>query len=148
MTASTERIVSVASEWPGVETAPHRFGGTEFLVADKEIGHVHHAGILDLAITRRVRDLLIETGRSEPHHVLPDSAWVTYRVRDETDVDGALQILRLAYLWRLLSLRRRNVDLDPRLDVDADLTVLGLPPEIDRLTRDTFTDAFDSRASA
>ncbi|WP_410764679.1 luciferase family protein [Haloferax sp. DFSO60] len=148
MTTSTERIVSVASQWPGVETAPHRFGGTEFLVADKEIGHVHHAGILDLAITRRVRDLLIETGLGEPHHVLPDSAWVTYRIHDEDDVDGALQILRLAYLWRLLSLRRRDMDIDPRLDVGTDLTILGLPAEIDRLTRDTFTDVFDTRAPA
>ncbi|ELZ71120.1 hypothetical protein C5B91_05885 [Haloferax sp. Atlit-10N] len=146
MTTSIDRIVSRVSRWPGVETAPHRFGGTEFLVAGREIGHVHDAGVVDLALTKRARDVLLTDGLADPHHVLPDSAWVTYRVRSAADVPGAMRLLRLAYLWRLLALRRRGVDLDPAIDPDTDLRRLGLPADLDALVRETFRDTLDRRA--
>lgn len=148
MSSSIDRIVGVVTGWPGVETAPHRFGGTEFLVGDKELGHVHDVGIVDLAITRGVRDALLESELAAPHHVLPDSAWVTYRVRDETDEANAIRLLRLAYLWRALALRRRGVELDPALDPEAELDGLDLPLRLETLVRTTFSDSLDQPASA
>ena len=108
MTAAIDRIVSRVSRWPGVETAPHRFGGTAFVVAGRELGHVHDAGVVDLALTRRVRDALLTDGLADPHRVVPDSAWVTYRVRSDADVPDAMRLLRLAYLWRLLAVHRSD----------------------------------------
>ncbi|KAB1188466.1 MULTISPECIES: luciferase family protein [Haloferax] len=147
MTASIDRIVSLVVQWPGVETAPHRFGGTEFLVAGKEIGHVHDVGIVDLAITKAVRDSLLTDGLADPHHVLPDSAWVTYRVRSDADEPDAIRLLRLAYLWRVLALRRRGIDIDPTLVPDEELQHLAFPAELDSLVRTTFNESLNHRAS-
>ncbi|WP_411963414.1 luciferase family protein [Haloferax sp. YSMS24] len=148
MTTAIDRLVEHVSEWPGVETASHRFGGTEFLVADKEIGHVHDVGILDLAITKGVRDTLLETGLASPHHVLPDSAWVSFSVTSAEDEADARRLLRLAYLWRALALRRRDIDIDPTLDPDSELTELELPSGLDALVRTTFSDSLDRPTSA
>ncbi|WP_396612661.1 luciferase family protein [Haloferax sp. S1W] len=148
MTAAIDRIVSRVLRWPGVETEPHRFGGTEFVVAGKEIGHVHDTGIVDLAITKRVRDILIMEGVADAHHVLPNSAWVTYRVLGAQDITGAMRLLRLAYLWRLSALRRRDIDLDPTFDAERELRHLDLPVELDTLVRDTFGDVLNRRAYA
>lgn len=145
MTAAIDRIVSRVSRWPGVETAPHRFGGTAFVVAGRELGHVHDAGVVDLALTRRVRDALLTDGLADPHRVVPDSAWVTYRVRSDADVPDAMRLLRLAYLWRLLAVRRRGIDLDPETDPDTDLRRLELPADLDALLRATFRDSLDRR---
>ncbi|WEL25749.1 luciferase domain-containing protein [Haloferax volcanii] len=145
MTAAIDRIVSRVSRWPGVETAPHRFGGTAFVVAGRELGHVHDAGVVDLALTRRVRDALLTDGLADPHRVVPDSAWVTYRVRSDADVPDAMRLLRLAYLWRLLAVRRRGIDLDPETDPDTDLRRLELPADLDALVRATFRDSLDRR---
>ncbi|ADE03464.1 luciferase domain-containing protein [Haloferax volcanii] len=145
MTAAIDRIVSRVSRWPGVETAPHRFGGTAFVVAGRELGHVHDAGVVDLALTRRVRDALLTDGLADPHRVVPESTWVTYRVRSDADVPDAMRLLRLAYLWRLLAVRRRGIDLDPETDPDTDLRRLELPADLDALVRATFRDSLDRR---
>ncbi|ELZ60884.1 MULTISPECIES: luciferase family protein [unclassified Haloferax] len=146
MTAAIDRIVSRVSRWPGVETAPHRFGGTAFVVAGRELGHVHDAGVVDLALTKRVRDALLTDGLADPHRVVPDSAWVTYRVRSDADVPDAMRLLRLAYLWRLLAVRRRGIDLDPETNPDTDLRRLDLPADLDALVREAFRDSLDRRA--
>jgi hypothetical protein len=93
--------------WPGVQAVTHRFGGTEFRLARGEIGHVHVGGLVDVPFPRRVRDELIREGRACPHHVLPDSGWVSYRVRTREDLPGALALLRLNYERRTAGAKRR-----------------------------------------
>ncbi|MGA9402840.1 luciferase family protein, partial [Haladaptatus sp.] len=44
MTQAIETIVTEVSEWDGVEVGEHRFGGTEFTLGKREIGHVHQWG--------------------------------------------------------------------------------------------------------
>ncbi len=34
---------------------------------------------------------------ARPHHVLPQTGWVSYRIRGEEDVEGALELFRLNY---------------------------------------------------
>lgn len=91
------RLESVAATWPGVETSPHRFGGLEFRVDRREIGHVHPSGMLDLPFPVRVRRELVAAGRAEAHHMLPNTGWVTFRIRTEHDVPAAIDLLRMNY---------------------------------------------------
>jgi hypothetical protein len=51
----------------------------------------------DLPFPRRVRDELIAVDRALPHHVLPDSGWVTFRIETAADVDAAIELFRLSY---------------------------------------------------
>jgi hypothetical protein len=91
------RITATVASWPGVEVGPHRFGGVEFRLGRRELGHLHGDRIADLPFPRRVRDELIATGRARAHHVLPDSGWVTAPISDERGVDGVIELFRLSY---------------------------------------------------
>jgi hypothetical protein len=91
------RIRAVVESWEGVTAEPHRFGGTEFRLGRRELGHIHGDWIADLPFPRRIRDELIADGRARPHHVLPDTGWVTVPLGDPQDVDGVIELFRLAY---------------------------------------------------
>jgi len=69
----------------------------ELRLGRRELGHLHPGGIVDLPFTRGIREMLVETGRARPHHVLPGSGWVTRRVESEADADDALELFRLSY---------------------------------------------------
>jgi hypothetical protein len=83
--------------WEGVTTHVHRFGGTEFRLGRRALGHLHGARWADLRFERSVRDMLVETGRAQPHHVLPETGWVSRRIRDETDAADVIELFRLSY---------------------------------------------------
>ena len=79
-----ERVLAVQAvektllSWPGVTTRVHRFGGVEFNLGHREIGHLHSHGLLDIPFTRQLRDDAIRAGLAQPHHILPRSAWVSF----------------------------------------------------------------------
>jgi len=68
-TGAGQLITSAVASWPEVELGPHRFGGVEFRLGRRELGHLHGDRIADLPFPRRVRDELIAAGRARPHHV-------------------------------------------------------------------------------
>ena len=92
-----ERIEAEVTGWPGVEGRPHRFDGVEFRVNGHEIGHLHGDRLADLPFPRRVREELVEAGEAEVHHVMPQTGWVSYRIRQPEDVEGALALFRKNY---------------------------------------------------
>jgi luciferase-like monooxygenase len=92
-----QRIVREVSAWPNVTVQPHRFGGVEFRVGRRELGHLHGSRWADLPFPVRVRDELIAAGRAEPHHVLPESGWITVRIRSDRDVAHVIELFRMNY---------------------------------------------------
>jgi hypothetical protein len=91
------RIEQVVRSWPGVSAAPHRFGGTEFRVGRREIGHLHGDDLADLPFPIRIRNELVAGGRAEPHHIQPESGWVSVSIRGERDVAAVIDLFRLNY---------------------------------------------------
>lgn len=83
--------------WPGVTAGPHRFGGVEYRLGTREIGHLHGDHLVDIPFPRPVRDQVVADGRAAPHHILPDSGWVSRYLREPADVATALALLRLSY---------------------------------------------------
>ncbi len=102
------RIEREVGGWPGVTVHDHRFGGREFRLGRRELGHLHGGRFADLPFHRRIRDMLVETGRAEPHHVLPDTGWVTKRIRDAADADEVVELFRLSYERAQVALRVRR----------------------------------------
>jgi Family of unknown function (DUF5519) len=92
-----ERIAAEVESWPGVTSGAHRFGGLEFRLGRRELGHLHGDRFADLAFPRRIRDELVASGKARPHHVLPDSGWVTVPIASPEDVDDLIDLFRLAY---------------------------------------------------
>jgi Luciferase len=91
------QIVRQVSIWPGVVVGPHRFGGVELRVGRRELGHLHGDRLVDLPFPVHVREELVRAGKVQPHHVLPGSGWVSYHIRDASDVQAAVELFRLNY---------------------------------------------------
>jgi hypothetical protein len=91
------RIEREVTAWEGVSAHPHRFGGREFRLGTRALGHLHGERWADLIFHRGIRDMLVETGRAQPHHVLPDSGWVSKQIRTDQDVRDVIELFRLAY---------------------------------------------------
>lgn len=91
--------------WPGVEARPHRFGGTEYRLDRREIGHIHGDYLVDIPFPKRIRDELVAEGRVQPHHVLPDTGWVSFYIQEPSDIARAIELLQLSYQ---LAIKQRN----------------------------------------
>ena len=93
----SERIEHEVGSWDGVSTHEHRYGGIEFRLGRRELGHLHGARWADLRFQKGVRDMLVETGRAQPHHVLPESGWVSKQIRSDEDLAEVIDLFRLSY---------------------------------------------------
>jgi hypothetical protein len=94
--------------WEGVESRAHRFGGREYRLGRREIGHVHGDELIDIPLPRRVRDEVVAAGRADPHHVLPNSGWISVRLRKPEDVKNGIELLRLSYELALEQNRKKG----------------------------------------
>lgn len=92
-----EQIDAVVSQWEGITGLPHRFGGREYRLGDREIGHVHGDGLVDIPFPTKVRNEIVEAGLAEPHHVLPRSGWISFYIRQPADVEKAVALLRRSF---------------------------------------------------
>ncbi len=93
-----KKLEDEISAWPHITIHPHRFGGREFLFGNAEVGHVHMGGIVDIPFPRPVRDALLAEGLAEEHRWVPNSGWITFRIRSDADLKHALWLMRLSYL--------------------------------------------------
>jgi predicted DNA-binding protein (MmcQ/YjbR family) len=91
------KIAETVARWEGTSLAPHRFGGTEFRVERREVGHVHGDSLVDIPFPKTIRNELVEKGEAEPHHILPESGWVSVYLRRPADVERAVRLLRRSY---------------------------------------------------
>jgi hypothetical protein len=106
-----DRIVEQILSWEGVTTHAHRFGGVEFRLGKRELGHLHGDRLADLPFPRRIRDELVAAGRARPHHVLPESGWVSRTIAGPEDIDEVMALFRLSY-ERAAAARARSSEAD------------------------------------
>ncbi|MBI3762928.1 MAG: DUF5519 family protein [Chloroflexi bacterium] len=93
-----DKIQNAVTAWPEATAHPHRFGGTEYRVGERrEIGHIHGDHLVDIPFPTKVRHELVAAGRAEPHHILPDSGWISFYLREANDVERAIELFRLSY---------------------------------------------------
>jgi len=97
MTSLREAVEREVSSWDGVEARPHRFGGVEFRLRGHEIGHLHGSRMADLPFPVRMRKELVAEGKAEPHHLFPQTGWVSYYPRGPEDAPAVVELFRLNY---------------------------------------------------
>jgi hypothetical protein len=90
------RITQAVTSWAGVTSQPHRFGGLEYVIGRREIGHIHGDFLVDIPFPKKVRDGIV-AGRAQPHHILPDSGWISLFLRQDSDVEQAIALLEESY---------------------------------------------------
>ena len=96
-TQITQTIKEAILKWPGITTEPNRFGGIEFLVNKKEMGHLHGEKLADLPFPVEIRKQLVASGRALPHHIYPESGWVSYWIRNSEDIPAVLELFEAQY---------------------------------------------------
>ncbi len=94
-------ITQALTTWEGVSTAPHRFGGVEYRLGTRELGHIHGDQLVDIPFPRKVRDEIVKAGLAEPHHILPETGWVSFYLREESDVQKGIALLRRVHLSKI-----------------------------------------------
>ena len=92
-----ESITKAVTAWAGVTVQPHRFGGVEYVIGKREIGHIHGDHLVDIPFPKKVRDEIVASGRVQPHHILPETGWVSFYLRQEDDVERAITLLHESY---------------------------------------------------
>ena len=90
-------ITRALTSWAGVTVQPHRFGGVEYVIGKREIGHIHGDHLVDIPFPKKVRDEIIAVGRAQPHHILPETGWVSFYLREQDDIDKAITLLHESY---------------------------------------------------
>lgn len=92
-----EIITRAVTVWEGVTAQPHRFGGVEYKIGKREIGHIHGDHLVDIPFPKKVRDEIVAAGRARPHHVLPETGWVSFYLGEAGDVEEAIALLEKSY---------------------------------------------------
>ena len=110
VSGAAQRIQTKLLSWPHVEAHPHRFGGTEYRIGRRELGHIHGDHLVDIPFPTKVRDEVVAAGQAQPHHLLPDSGWVSLYLREAADVDRALALFRLSFD---LAVKQKGLALEP-----------------------------------
>ena len=88
-----KRIIAAVSGWDEVEIRPHRYGGHEFRLGKRELGHIHGDALVDIPFPKAVRNEVVAAGQAEPHHILPNSGWVSLFLKSDEDVERAIALL-------------------------------------------------------
>lgn len=96
-TSIVDAVSEAVLSWPGTTHEPHRFGGVEFRLHGHELGHLHGARQADLPFPVRVREELVAAGRASPHHILPQTGWVTFYIHGPEDAPELIELFRLNY---------------------------------------------------
>jgi hypothetical protein len=106
-----ERIKNSVIEWKDITVQQHRFGGIEFRLGKREIGHVHGNYLVDIPFTRKIKNEILSAGLASQHHILHESGWVSKYIKESCDdVDTAIALLKRSYEIALKQKNRRVVN--------------------------------------
>jgi hypothetical protein len=92
-----DQIENEVSAWKGVSVGIHKYGGIQFDVDGREIGHIHGNGLVDILYNRKLKAELIAAKRTEEHHAFLASGWTSFYIKSENDCREALALLELSY---------------------------------------------------
>jgi hypothetical protein len=93
-----DEIENEVLSWEHTELQMHKFGGTQFNLYNKELGHIHGNGLLDILFNRKEKSELMLKYPIKEHHVFKDSGWISFLVKTEVDKKIAIELLRYAFL--------------------------------------------------
>jgi len=93
-----DEIEAEVLTWPGTTRTTHKYGGIQFNYKGKELAHIHSNGLLDMLLSRKIKEQYMKEGWVTDHHTFINSGWISLYIRDFGDTDYALKLLNTAYL--------------------------------------------------
>ena len=70
-----------------------------------EYNQNHGDHMVDIPFPKPVRNDVIAAGRAEPHHLLSETGWVSFYIRQPADVEHAIALLQRSFE---LAVQQRN----------------------------------------
>ena len=67
------------------------------MLGKRELGHIHGDRLIDIPFPKPIRDELVSSGQAEPHHILPNSGWISFFLKSEADIDHAIKLMRTSF---------------------------------------------------
>ena len=92
-----DEIEKEVLSWKGTSVQLHKYGGVQFNVGQKELGHIHGNGLLDMLLTKADQEHLVKTGRVTQHHGFKNSGWISFYIRTADDKKFALDLLEYGH---------------------------------------------------
>src|SRR5712664_2177901 len=68
-----------------------------FFVDGKMFMHIHGHGHCDIRLAKEDQERVLAEGKARPHRWAPEAGYVTFIVRDETDLEPAMDLIRMSY---------------------------------------------------
>ena len=103
-----ERLEFEICREPGIGLSVHRFGGVGFDWGRHELAHLHGNGLFDALVGSIGRTQLIASGKALPHHLFPNSNWISFWIESEADIPSVMEILKMARAYRTLGGEERE----------------------------------------
>jgi hypothetical protein len=91
-----DEIEAEVLTWKYASISLHKYGGTQFNVDRKEIGHIHSNGLMDVLLKKSLKRELLQAGRITNHHTFNNSGWISFYIRNDSDRDYAIRLLKLS----------------------------------------------------
>jgi hypothetical protein len=91
-----DEIETEVLSWQHTYVSVHKYGGIQFNIFSREVGHLHGNGLLDILLNREQKSLLMTQYPIEDHHVFKNSGWISFRIRTSQDKQIAIELLRHA----------------------------------------------------
>jgi len=84
--------------WPGTTATTHKYGGLQFNYGNKELGHIHSNGLLDMLLNRKLKQQLMQqNSRVQDHHMLKNTGWLSFYMETYGDKEFVLELFEMAY---------------------------------------------------
>ncbi|MBX2799598.1 MAG: MATE family efflux transporter [Myxococcales bacterium] len=125
-----QQLVDTMLSLEDVDLHRTRSDAVGFFVGNRELGHIHPSGHLDMPLPPEVGDALVRLGRME-HHRMQDGGWYSHDLRSVEDAQHAQWLLQLAHA--LYEVAKRGVS-DPL--TQSEFETLSLQPDVQRRVED------------
>ena len=92
-----DEVENEVLSWKNTSIHIHKFGGIQFNLNKKELGHIHGNGLLDILFSKMTKSQLLKEGKVGDHHTFKNSGWTTFKIKTEEDKKSAIELLKQAY---------------------------------------------------
>lgn len=64
--------------------------------------------MVDIPFPKKAREEVVAAGQAEPHHILPESGWVSFYLKEPADIERAIALLRHSFELALKQRARKS----------------------------------------
>jgi Luciferase len=80
-----------------------------FLIGGKMFMHIHGRGHCDIQLAKEDQERVLAEGKASPHRWAPEAGYVTLIVREEKDLEPAMDLIRMSHRYFADKLNRSRM---------------------------------------